>query len=456
LISPRYAAVLKWFDNMLLNELLLTCNIYFKRPNIFSKLALFACWTLAACVSIPPTTKTTEPMWAIDTSWKHGKGFSLDEAKALIEFCIALDYRKQDYVGNVPKPANSTGWEEVYPYHEILPENNDSKMIGPYDNAWKLYRKLNSDVYVIAIRGTIDTKGSIVDNVIATSISANVQLPVGQNRSLLFRLAQTPQAETHLGWTYAMAELMFNADLGILRALHAGLVPKGSRILITGHSQGAAVATLVHAFLHYAISDPGDKFGLRDSGYTLKSYVFAQPKPGNWQFAMDFARIAASRGTAFVINNNKDWVPQVPLSIEFVDEPGADLLVQLAKPPGLQGVVDSMLASGAVGLAEGSRAFIALKIQEDTIKVILKDHQLDQSYFEERRASDIVPAYSVNYVLAGTLVPVFGSAAPAGAIPDDGALSQHHGTTYRTLLELPEAFGGPPRNVEPSSGYYGM
>jgi Lipase (class 3) len=419
-------------------------------------LALLICCALSACVSIPPISESTQRMSAVDTSWKQDKGFNLSEAKALIEFCTALDYGQKEYVGNIPKPANAAGWEAVYPYHETLPANRDPNTVGPYDNAWKLYKKMNSDIYVIAIRGTIDTKGSIIDDVIATSISAKVRLPIDQNRSLSFTLAETPQAETHLGWTYAMAELMFNADFGILKALHAGLIPKGSRVLITGHSQGAAVATLVHAFLHYAISDPSDKFGLRDSGYTLKSYVFAQPKPGNWQFAMDFARIAASRGTAFVINNNKDWVPQVPLSIEFVDEPGADLLVQLAKPPGLEGVVSSMLATGAIGFAEGSRAFISLKVQEDTIKSILQGHRLDDRYLEERGPGDIVRAYSVNYAVAGTQVPVFGSAAPAGAIPNDGPLSQHHGPTYRTLLELPEALGGPPHTLDKPASYAGM
>jgi hypothetical protein len=401
-------------------------------------------------VSIPPINNSTQKMSAADTSWKQGKGFNLDEAKALIEFCIALDYGQKEYIGNIPKPANTVGWKEVYP------ANEDPTTFGPYDNAWKLYRKTNSDIYVIAIRGTIDTRPSIIDDVIATSIAAKVRLPIDQYHNLSFTLAETPQAETHLGWTYAMAELMFNADFGILRALHSGLVPKGSRILITGHSQGAAIATLVHAFLHYAIGDPDDKFGLRDSGYTLKSYVFAQPKPGNWQFAMDFSRIAASRGTAFVINNNKDWVPQVPLSIEFVDEPGADLLVQLAKPPGLQGVVSSMLATGAIGFAEGSRAFIALKVQEDTIKSILQGNRFDQRYFDDSGPASAVPAHSVNYAVVGGQVPVFGSAAPVGTIPDDGPLSQHHGPTYRTLLELPEALGGPPHNLDQPGTYDGM
>jgi hypothetical protein len=337
-------------------------NFYTFKSSIFLYVAL------TACVSIPPASYSPQPMSAVDTSWRRGKGFNLAEAKALIEFDIALDYGQQGYVGDVRKPVNTAGWDEVYPYHETLPANTDPTTVGPYDNAWKLYHKTNSDIYVIAIRGTIDTKRSIVNNVIATSTPADVHLPIDQNRVLSFKLAETPGAETHLGWTYATAELIFNDDFGILQALHTGLVPKGSRILITGHSQGAAVATLVHAFLHYAISDPYDKFGLRDSGYTLKSYVFAQPKPGNWQFAMDFARIAASRDTAFVVNNNKDWVPQVPLSIEFLDEPGADLLAQFGKQPGLQGIVNSMLAVGAIGFAQGSRAFIAMQIEDDTIK----------------------------------------------------------------------------------------
>jgi hypothetical protein len=282
------------------------------------------CLALCACVLASPTTTEPQPipMSAVDTSWKVGKGFDLNEAKALIEFCTALDYGvdvpPDPPYAAVAKPANAAGWEEIYPYHETLPANQPPRAIGPYGNAWKLYWRTGSDIYVIAIRGTIDTKGSIAADLIATSTPAHVQIQAKQNpyRLVSFTVAETPQAETHLGWTYAMAELMFDRHNGILRALHdPALVKPGCRILITGHSQGAALATLAHAFLHYAIIDPTDKFGLRDRGFTLKSYVFAQPKPGNWQFAMDFSRIAGSKRTGFVINNNLDWVPQTPLSI---------------------------------------------------------------------------------------------------------------------------------------------
>jgi hypothetical protein len=107
-----------------------------------------------------------------------------------------------DYTG-VAQPANAAGWEEIYPLRERLPANDVPQAIGPYGNAWKLYRKFDSDTYVVAIRGTIDTKGSIVSDLIATSTPACVQIQAKQNpyRRLLFTLVETPQAETHLGWT---------------------------------------------------------------------------------------------------------------------------------------------------------------------------------------------------------------------------------------------------------------
>ena len=415
-------------------------------------LAVATCFGLSACVTAPPTRTETQPMplSAVDTSWRVGKGFDLAEAKALIEFCTALDYGvdvpPDPPYSDVAKPANAAGWEEIYPYHETLSENQVPPAIGPYGNAWKLYRKTASDIYVIAIRGTIDTKGSIASDLIATSTPTHVQIQAKQNpnRRLLFTLAETPQAETHLGWTYAMAELMFDRDYGILRALHnPRLVRPGSRILITGHSQGAAIATLVHAFLHYAIVDRDDKFGLQHSGFTLKSYVFAQPKPGNWQFAMDFARIAGSKGTAFVINNNWDWVPQTPLSIEFFDEPGADIAALLNGLPGWRSVVNSMLAGGAIVAGQGARSLIALKVADKAVKSIEQNNDFDDRYL----VNGIVPenakrGYSINYAVAGEQVPVFGSALPAGMIQDDGPMAEHHGPTYRRLIETSPDEGG--------------
>lgn len=410
------------------------------------------CLVLSSCVGTPPpATLKTQPMSALDTSWRADSGFNLTEAKALIEICTRLDYgygAGQNYLSpGIAEPANTVGWEEIRytppPYTAQDPPN-----FAPYDNAWALYRKTGSNIYVIAIRGTVDTRPSAIEDMIATSIAAYpVRLPVNTTQMLSFLLAETPGSETHLGWTYAMAELMFNARYGILNVLR-DKVPPNSRLLITGHSQGAAIATLVHAFLHYGITR--NEFGLGNSGYTLKSYVFAQPKPGNWQFAMDFARIAG--GEAFVVNNDRDWVPQTPLSIEFLDEPGSDLLVSLARNPSLGSVINSVLAAGAIGYAQASRAVIALHVQNETIKAAVRESGLDPQYFTGLEPE--LPAFSVNYALAGTQVPVFGSAS--SKIPQDNTgMAEHHGPVYRMLLESPAAEGGPPPSLAKPEGYVG-
>lgn len=97
--------------------------LFHMRRSIFLILLLAS---LSACLSVPPLSQNTQPMLAVDTSWKQGKGFNLEEAKALVEFCIALDYGEKEYIGDIPRPMNASGWEEIYPFHERLPAHHPS------------------------------------------------------------------------------------------------------------------------------------------------------------------------------------------------------------------------------------------------------------------------------------------------------------------------------------------
>ena len=124
--------------------------------------------------------------------------------------------------------------------------------------------------------------------------------------------------------------MLFEKERGILRRLRDEKLPDNAKLFITGHSQGAAIATLVHSFLYYAITDPVDRYKLNlqlkqstNSGVQIKSYLFAQPKPGNLQYAEDFARI--TKDLSYVINNDLDPVPQVPLSLQVPSEVVADV-----------------------------------------------------------------------------------------------------------------------------------
>ncbi len=440
-------------------------------------LTILACLLVAACGSpgLPPLplkmASTDQTAWTSD-----GPGFRRAEALALLEFSIALEFGSKLYKDapdnpQAARPDNTytNNWQEIFPRDAAVDQDPDPPGLGPYGNTWKLYKKLDEpNVFAIAIRGTIDDAASAVEDVIATSAKSRVLLEAEPGKVLRFTLAQTPGAEVHLGFLYGLTAVMFDKENGILHELQGtNLVPNGSKIFITGHSQGAAIATLVHAFLHYAMVDtnPDEEnpaYSLRDRHYRLKSYVFAQPKPGNWQFAMDFARIAASEQAAFVINNNLDWVPQVPLSIEFFDEPGADLaLAQLQYENPLRQLVNRILVGGSIAMAQGIRGIDAAIGEEITIGDYQRwfaQHPLPEHYLEH----GFVPyaarhGISINYALAGDLVPVFGSALEPTALPSQAGagqpdpMLQHHGTTYRTLLNSDEYKGGlPPCVADPA------
>jgi hypothetical protein len=373
----------------------------------------------------------------IDTSGSFAKGFDASEAYSLLELCI-----NANNLGETGYNWQADDWTPIYPAAATEP----AEVIGPWDNAWRLWQNRTAPgTYAIVIRGTIEKSPSILEDVVTTSISAEQAVikawadgAAGPAGYIGFKLADAGKSETHLGFTYGLAVLMFARDNGILSTLR-NRVPAGSKLLITGHSQGAAIATLTHAFLHYAINDPGDRYGLRDRGYSLKSYVFAQPKPGNWQFALDFARIAGSRGTAFTVNNSRDWVPQVPLSIEFLDEPGDDLMKALnasAAPP-LMKVVYKAFAD-ALRLVPGLRSAAAVQNEKFT-EAKLQDwnkgpkNAMDRTYWSA--VAPLAPAPgSVNYALAGNPVPVFGYPPGTPGLPANDPLYQHHLPVYRDLM----------------------
>src|SRR5208283_141394 len=98
--------------------------------------------------------------------------------------------------------------------------------------------------------------------------------------------ASLPRAEVHEGFAYGIFTQLFDGDYGVLARIKDE-IPAGSTLIITGHSQGAALATLAHAFFYYAAQE--GRFGVPEMKLKLRSYVFAQPKPGNTQFTLDFA-----------------------------------------------------------------------------------------------------------------------------------------------------------------------
>ncbi|MGR9087246.1 MAG: lipase family protein [Gammaproteobacteria bacterium] len=371
-------------------------------------------------------------------------GFVADEARQLLEFCIELN--DQDDRNTHPEDSEFKphfgSWVIEYDSRNGLGTDPAQNGFGPFENAWILLRNQDKPGdYALAIRGTIGQAKSILDDFLATTISARAGIEFPKQRILPVTFAVTPGAEVHLGFAYAAFTLLFDKDRGILSVLRSGLIPGGAGLMITGHSQGAAIATLVHAFLHYGVSDPGDRYGLQSKQLALKSYVFAQPKPGNYQFAMDFAQIAGSRGAGFVVNNSLDPVTLLPLSRETLSESISGTLEENQ----MQGMgVKGILIKGAGRLSRTIfklRNLVAEGVGDKLAKFYhQKEMQnIDTRYFAGISSEADTPVKSLNYTLCGALIPLFGEFKGGSLYPprqegEVDVLLQHHATTYRKLL----------------------
>lgn len=393
-------------------------------------------------------------------------GFDVNEAKPMLELCIELNNQDDRTNPKLPDPdnfrANPVGWDLVYDsrnpgnteWNKVwpvpgqgAPNPNDIKTNGlePLNNAWLLAKsKSERGVYAIAIRGTVAEMQSILADAYATTIPAYAGIEYPRDNPLPIVFASTPMAEVHLGFAYAAMALLFDDDRGILTQLKQILQQQRiDKLYITGHSQGAAVATLIHAFLYYAIDDQRIPYGLHTLQDTaLKSYLFAQPKPGNLQFAQDFARIA--KDNAFVVNNDRDPVPQVPLSLETISEVATYVEADNADVA-VGSLFDRMISRITTAkndfrgiLAELPTDIMAKKFDKANIGQSLKDYFSDSEIqLEDSKAK------SLNYTLAGQLIPVFGIVKGGDLYPIvkiDGeekldVLLQHHATSYRKLIE---------------------
>jgi Lipase (class 3) len=424
---------------------------------------------LVGCAIITPSNASFQPNAQLSqrdlqnpATTQPGIGFVAAEVKQLLEFCIELN--NQDDLGKSSDPqfeAKPEGWKIVYdsrhpgntewnkkwprPTNAPDPNNPESNGFGPFNNAWLLLQsESDPNQYAIAIRGTVGETRSIIADALITTTSAQSGIKLRDGRLLPITFASTPKAELHLGFTYAAFTMLFEKERGILRRLRDAKLPDNAKLFITGHSQGAAIATLVHSFLYYAITDPADRYKLNlqlkqssNSGVQLKSYLFAQPKPGNLQYAEDFARIA--KDLSYAINNDLDPVPQVPLSLQVPSEVVAGVADENRDKGNL---VDRLVFDEIKALTDFNQRIRNIVAQRGTEQIAKrfdeKKMNLDLQYFEGENSPLPVPATSLNYILAGQLIPLFGlekggNLYPIGKATD--VLLHHHATSYRKLIQ---------------------
>lgn len=179
-----------------------------------------------------------------------------------------------------------------------------SPEVGLYNRCEAYLR--NDGVAIISLRGTVNKAESWLENFLAAMVTATGSLQLTDSTTFHYRLAADSQAYVHAGWLIGLGFLS-----PYINAVMDSLLATGTRsFIITGHSQGGALAFLTTSYVHY-------KYKASYPDLDLTAYCSAAPKPGNLYYAYDFDFITRNNH-GFRIVNTADWVPENPLSVQTI------------------------------------------------------------------------------------------------------------------------------------------
>ncbi len=221
-----------------------------------------------------------------------------DKAEYIEMLKLSAAFGDSSYVAAFPKPER---YDFIY----------RSPVVG-LDNRWDLWvsKNKNHPSAVISLRGTTANSVSWLGNFYAAMVPAKGELDLGEEEKFAYELAAKPSAAVHVGWLVSMAILSKDIQPKIDSCYRAGI----KDMLIMGHSQGGAIAYLLTAYLYDL-----QKKGQIPQDIRFKTYCSAAPKPGNLYFAYEY-EAATQAGWAYNVVNSADWVPEVPLSIQTLDD----------------------------------------------------------------------------------------------------------------------------------------
>lgn len=349
-------------------------------------------------------------------------GFDAAEAVVLLGMMEQLGGPSGPPFGPVPFP---NGWKSLF----------QSPSVGIFDNMWELFHDESAPGgrYAIVVRGTVVKAGSILDDLLSVMVPAT-----GTALGRAYRFAAGAGCGVHLGFALAALTLLWDPDIGILAKL-AEFCPEGSEIYIAGHSQGAAVASLVRAYLKSASPQP-------DVGHQYKTYVAALPRPGNYQFAAEFNATFSNGGMAHCLCNSQDWVPQVPLALEWVGDVSTPnpISVYLSHQI-LMAPMDEALKLLKDGLAVAQRVKHRADIQELGRRLHAPPAPTAAFGLHLNTAWDVPTIlHSLDFHACGRPFVLLGTAGKNPCDPSD-MFWQHHVAMYYVLLQgLPVPATCPP------------
>jgi len=216
-------------------------------------------------------------------------GFNIEEAKYTIAMCNSFNFLEQ-FGSN----------KEIVPEEFKLVYTSD---ILSMDNKFQVYE--NGKVGVINYRGSTNKLISWVENCYSAMIPGKGTIKVNEtNYEYVF--SEDTNAAVHAGYALTIVILSKTIKHQISRLNDRGIYD----IIITGHSQGGALATMTRAYLENLTN------GVIATKNTFKTYSYAQPMCGNLEFSEEYNAKFSNESTSFFIANPKDPVPYLPFNYE--------------------------------------------------------------------------------------------------------------------------------------------
>jgi len=214
-------------------------------------------------------------------------GFNKEEARDMMALCNSFSFIEMYNSDAVIIPK---GYEKIY----------SSGLFG-MDNKYQIYKK--GDIAVISFRGSVSKELSWLENANSAMVPANGVISIS-GEEFNYSFAKDTAAAIHAGYALGMACIAKDILYHINVLNNQGIY----NIIITGHSQGGALANLFRAYLenlsHYEISKK-NKF---------KTYSFAAPMVGNKNFVAEYNSRYCADNSSFNIIVPSDPIPGMPFS----------------------------------------------------------------------------------------------------------------------------------------------
>lgn len=219
-------------------------------------------------------------------------------------------FQTQEVVASIAT-CNTFNFDKQFGEHkDILPTgftlNYDSGIMS-MDNKFRVFN--NGKYGIISFRGSTDKIVSWVENCYAAMIPAKGTMTI-KEKQVEYAFSETDSAAIHSG--YALTVIMLSERvISQIKLLNDKNIHD---IIITGHSQGGALATLTRAYLEHL---PKDIFS---NATTFKTYAFAAPMSGNKEFADNYNALFSKKETSFSIINPEDPIPELPINYNEEEE----------------------------------------------------------------------------------------------------------------------------------------